>query len=182
MGWFSSNEKSYAETHPVNPDVTTSRLSGAEQDRYGEHFSQIGQQAGDKIREGINDLTHARGSGAEQDRFGQHLAPGQSGYNAVKSEAQSAYNKAKSEAQSGYEKAKSAGERALHAKGTGAEQDRYAAHFGGLFDPVRASALSIIKSGGDTSKADYHWLGYDGRERAKFLAAQKGTTGSEQVR
>ncbi|KAF1364171.1 hypothetical protein EJ07DRAFT_100636 [Lizonia empirigonia] len=155
MGWFSSDEKSAAATHPINPDITTSRLSGAEQDRYGEHFSQIGQQAGEKIREGIHDITHARGSGAEQDRFGQHLGVGQSGYNAAK---------------------------ALYAKGNGAEQERYGAHFGGLFDPVRASALSIISSGGDTSKADYHWLGHDGRERAKFLAAQKGTTGSEQVR
>ncbi|KZM21324.1 uncharacterized protein EKO05_0008881 [Ascochyta rabiei] len=182
MGWFSSDEKSVLATHPVNPDVTTSRLSGAEQDRYGEHFSQIGQQAGEKIREGIHDITHARGSGAEQDRFGQHLGVGQSGYNAAKAEAQSGYNKAKAEAQSGYDKAKSVAERALHAKGNGAEQDRYAAHFGGLFDPVRASALSIISSGGDVSKANYHWLGHDGRERAKFLAAQKGTTGSEQDR
>jgi hypothetical protein len=192
MGWFSSNEKSAAATHPVNPDVTTSRLSGAEQDRYGEHFSQIGQQAGEKIREGIHDITHARGSGAEQDRYGQHLGIGQSGYNtakaeaqqgynAAKSEAQSGYNKAKAEAQSGYDKAKSAAERALYAKGNGAEQDRYAAHFEGAFDPVRAAALSIISSGGNASKAKSHGLGHDGWERAKFLAAQKGTTGSEQV-
>ena len=181
MGWFSSNEKSAAASNPINPDVTTSRLSGAEQDRYGEHFSQIGQQAGERIREGIHDIAHARGSGAEQDRYGQHLSVGQSGYNAAKAEAQSGYNKAKAEAQYGYEKAKSVAENALHAKGNGAEQDRYGAHFGGLFDPVRAAALSIISSGGDTNKANYHWLGHDGRERAKFLAAQKGTTGSEQV-
>ncbi|KAF2627014.1 hypothetical protein BU25DRAFT_411119 [Macroventuria anomochaeta] len=183
MGWFSSSdEKSALKANPVNPDVTTSRLSGAEQDRYGEHFSQIGHQAGEKIREGIHDITHARGSAAEQDRYGQHLAPGQSGYNAVKNEAQYGYNKAKAEAQSGYDQAKSYANRALHAKGDGAEQDRYGAHFGGLFDPVRAAALSIVSSGGDTSKANYHWLGHDGRERAKFLAAQKGTTGSEQDR
>jgi hypothetical protein len=170
MGWFSSNEKSAAATHPINPDVTTLRGSGAEQDRYGEHFSQIGHQAGEKIREGIHDLTHARGSGAEQDRYGQHLGIGQSGYNA-----------AKAEAQSGYDKAKSLAERALHAKGDGAEQDRYGAHFstGGL-DPVRAAALDIISSKGDVGAASRHGLGHDGWERAKILAAQKGT-GAEQV-
>lgn len=183
MGWFSSDEKSVLKANPVNPDVTTSARSGAEQDRYGEHFSQIGHQAGEKIREGISEINaHARGSGAEQDRYGQHLSIGQSGYNAAKNEAQYGYNKAKAEAQSGYDQAKSYANKALHASGSGAEQDRYGAHFGGqLFDPVRATALSIISKGGDTNKADYHWLGHDGRERAKFLAAQKGTTGSEQV-
>lgn len=184
MGWFSSDEKSVLKANPVNPDVTTSARSGAEQDRYGEHFSQIGHQAGEKIREGIKDLNvRATGSGAEQDRFGQHFAPGQSGYQAAKNEAQYGYQKAKSEAQSAYDQAKSYGNKALHASGSGAEQDRYGNYFGGqLFDPVRAAALSIISHGGNTGKADYHWLGYDGRERAKFLAAQKGTTGSEQVR
>jgi hypothetical protein len=194
MGWFSSTEKSAAEANPVNPDITRSRLSGAEQDRYGEHFSQIGHQAGEKIRESIHEINaHARGSGAEQDRYGAHFTTGQSGYNAAKNEAQYGYNKAKdeaqygynkvkAEAQSGYDQAKSYANKTLHAGGSGAEQDRYGAHFGGqLFDPVRAAALSIISSGGDTSKANYHWLGHDGRERAKFLAAQKGTTGSEQV-
>ncbi|KAF3003079.1 hypothetical protein E8E13_007676 [Curvularia kusanoi] len=183
MGWFSSDEKSVLKANPVNPDVTTSARSGAEQDRYGEHFSQIGHQAGEKIREGISDITNSRGSGAEQDRYGQHLGIGQSGYNAAKDEARYGYNKAKSEAKSGYEQAKSYASRAVHASGDGAEQDRYGNYFGKqLFDPVRATALSIIGHGGDTSKADYHWLGYDGRERAKFLAAQKGTTGSEQDR
>lgn len=183
MGWFSSDEKSAAKANPVNPDVTTSARSGAEQDRYGEHFSQIGHQAGEKIRESIHDINaHARGSGAEQDRYGQHFSVGQSGYSAAKNDAQYGYNKAKAEAQSGYDQAKSYANRALHASGSGAEQDRYGAHFGGqLFDPVRAAALSIVSAGGDTNKANYHWLGYDGRERAKFLAAQKGTTGSEQV-
>ncbi|KAJ4989006.1 hypothetical protein SVAN01_05444 [Stagonosporopsis vannaccii] len=184
MGWFSSDEKSVLKANPINPDVTTSARSGAEQDRYGEHFSQIGHQAGEKIREGIHEINaHARGSGAEQDRYAQHLSIGQAGYNAAKNDAQYGYNKAKAEAQSGYEQAKSYANKTLHASGSGAEQDRYGAHFGGqLFDPVRAAALSIISSGGDTGKADYHWLGHDGRERAKFLAAQKGTTGSEQDR
>ncbi|KAF3050861.1 hypothetical protein E8E11_009865 [Didymella keratinophila] len=184
MGWFSSDEKSALKANPVNPDVTTSARSGAEQDRYGEHFSQIGHQAGEKIREGIHDLNaRATGSGAEQDRYGQHFAPGQSGYQAAKNEAQYGYQKAKSEAQSAYDQAKSYGNKALHASGSGAEQDRYGNYFGGqLFDPVRAATLSIISHGGNTGKADYHWLGHDGRERAKFLAAQKGTTGSEQDR
>lgn len=183
MGWFSSDEKSAAKANPINPDITTSARSGAEQDRYGEHFSQIGHQAGEKIREGIHEINaHARGSGAEQDRYAQHLSIGQSGYDAAKNEAQYGYNKAKAEAQSGYDQAKSYANRTLHASGSGAEQDRYGSHFGGqLFDPVRAAALSIVSSGGDTGKANYHWLGHDGRERAKFLAAQKGTTGSEQV-
>jgi hypothetical protein len=179
MGWFSSDEKSVLQTHPVNPDITTSARSGAEQDRYGEHFSQIGQRAGEKIREGISDITDARGSGAEQDRYGQHLGVGRD----VKDDARYGYNKAKEEAKYGYEKAKSYANQAVHASGSGAEQDRYGAHFSGqLFDPVRAAALNIISHGGDTGKANYHGLGYDGRERAKFLAAQKGTTGSEQVR
>ncbi len=189
MGWFSSNEKSAAAVNPVNPDITQYRGSGAEQDRYGDHFSKVGEKAGEKIREKVHDITHSRGSGAEQDRLGQHLGVGQSGYNAAKQEAQYAkqetqygFNKVKSEAESGYNKAKSAAERALHASGSGAEQDRFGSHLstGGL-DPVRSAALDIIGHGGDVSKAGWYGLGHDGWERAKFLAAQKGTTGSEQV-
>ena len=40
--------------------------------------------------------------------------------------------------------------------------------------------MSIIKKGGDLGSASRHGLGYDGWERAKILAAYKGS-GSEQV-
>jgi hypothetical protein len=160
MGWFSnSTEKSTLATHPVNPDITTQYGSGAEQDRYGQHFGAAGERIAEKVKDGLDDVLHARGSGAEQDRFGQHLGVGSSGY----------------------DKAKDAASRALHAQGNGAEQDRYGAHFStGGRDPVRAAALDIISAGGDAKKAGWHGLGHDGWERAKILATQKGT-GAEQV-
>lgn len=67
MGLFgSSTEKSPLATHPVNVDVTKQYGSGAEQDRFGQHFSDVGSKVGEKIKDGLYDLASAKGSGAEQ--------------------------------------------------------------------------------------------------------------------
>lgn len=83
MGLFSSStEKSVLERYPQNPDITSQRGSGAEQDRYGQHFA----QSTDKINEGINkgvdkiksaasQAAHYQGDGAEQDRYNTHFSP-----------------------------------------------------------------------------------------------------------
>ncbi|KAF2711039.1 hypothetical protein K504DRAFT_466074 [Pleomassaria siparia CBS 279.74] len=70
-------------------------------------------------------------------------------------------------------------------KGIGSEQDRYGTHFGIEQEKVKAAALNLLAAKGAGAEQDRHeshfGLGYDGWERAKQLAAFKGT-GAEQAR
>ncbi|KAL6707084.1 hypothetical protein ACN47E_004836 [Coniothyrium glycines] len=164
MGWFSSpTEKPVSERYPNNPDITTQRGSGAEQDRYGQHFGASTEAIERGINKGVDkvkDLASTRGSGAEQDRYGEHLAIGDRGYNKLKGAAKDA----------------------ARYKGDGAEQDRYAAHFSPALhnldaQVVRRAAARIAAQG---EKASYLGLGYDGQQRAKLLAGSG--VGAEQER
>lgn len=77
MGFFSSNEKSAAATHPVNLDVTTQKGSGAEQDRYGQHFGASTEKLKEVGNAGLDKLKQAamyKGEGAEQDRYASHFS------------------------------------------------------------------------------------------------------------
>jgi len=98
-------------------------------------------------------------SGSEQDRYNAHFGVGDSGLDALKKFAQ--------------------------AKGVGAEQDRYGAHFGVEQEKVQAAAASILSAKGEGAEQDRHashfGLGNDGWQKAKQLAAAKGT-GAEQAR
>lgn len=90
MGWFSSDEKSAAATHPVNLDVTTKHGSAAEQDRYGQHFGASTDAIRRGVDKGLDKLQQAalaKGEGAEQDRYSEHLSIGDRGYNAMKDAA-----------------------------------------------------------------------------------------------
>jgi hypothetical protein len=165
MGWFSSStEKSYAATHPVNPDITKQYGSAAEQDRYGDHFGASTDAIRGGIERGVDKVKQAasyKGEGAEQDRYNEHLSIGDRGYN----------------------KAKSAAHDALHYKGDGAEQDRYNAHFSPALHSLDAKkalkAAGSVAANGEKN-ASYYGLGYDGQQRAKMLAG--GGVGAEQVR
>ncbi|EUC38464.1 hypothetical protein COCVIDRAFT_85435 [Bipolaris victoriae FI3] len=158
MGWFSSDEKSVLATHPVNPDVTTKSGSGAEQDRYAQHFSSDAIKRGvDRGLDKLQNAANAAGSGAEQDRYASHLSIGDRGYRAIKEAAKY--------------------------QGDGAEQDRYNAHFSPAlhsFDAVKAvqAAGSVVANG--EKNASWYGLGYDGRQRAKLMAGSG--MGAEQER
>lgn len=155
MGLFSSStEKSSLAQNPVNPDITTQSGSGAEQDRYGSHFS-VPTDALNRGVDKLKDAALARGEGAEQDRYNAHLGVGSQGYDKLKE--------------------------AARAKGDGAEQDRYNAHFSPAShsldaQKVKDAAQSIVIKG---DAAGSHGLGYDGQQRAKLLAGSG--TGAEQV-
>jgi hypothetical protein len=165
MGWFSSStEKPVSERYPVNPDITSQKGSGAEQDRYGQHFG----ASTDAIERGINrgvdklkEAASASGSGAEQDRYSEHLSIGDRGYNKLKGAAKDAANY----------------------KGDGAEQDRYYSHFSPMLHNLDAQIVKRAAAGiaakGET-QASYHGLGYDGQQRAKMMAGSG--VGAEQVR
>jgi hypothetical protein len=159
MGWFSSDEKSAAATHPVNLDVTKAHGSAAEQDRYGQHFASSTDAIRGAVDKGMNKLqqsAYMQGSGAEQDRYSEHLSIGDRGYQALRD--------------------------AAHYKGEGAEQDRYYAHFSPAAHSIDAkkavqAATSVAVKGEKDAK--YFGLGYDGQQRAKLLAGSG--TGAEQV-
>ena len=162
MGLFSSStEKSTLARNPVNPDITTQSGSGAEQDRYGAHFS----IPTDTLKQGVDKLKSAaltKGEGAEQDRYNEHLGVGSRGYDL---------------GSKGYDKLKDAAKY----KGDGAEQDRYNTHFSPALHSLDAQKVgqavqSILTKG---KQASYHGLGYDGQQRAKLLAGSG--TGAEQV-
>jgi hypothetical protein len=59
---------------PAAGEGTGNFASASEQDRYGSHFSGLGDKAADKIKEGANKALHYKGEGAEQDRYGAHFA------------------------------------------------------------------------------------------------------------
>ncbi|RYO31448.1 hypothetical protein AA0113_g10758 [Alternaria arborescens] len=160
MGWFSSDEKSAAATHPVNLDVTTKHGSAAEQDRYGQHFGASTDAIRRGVDKGLDKLQRAalaKGEGAEQDRYSEHLSIGDRGYNAMKDAAKY--------------------------KGDGAEQDRYNAHFSPALHSIDAAkavqAAGSVAANGEKN-AKYFGLGYDGQQRAKLLAG--GGMGAEQDR
>ncbi|KAH7348167.1 hypothetical protein BKA66DRAFT_447368 [Pyrenochaeta sp. MPI-SDFR-AT-0127] len=156
MGLFSSStEKSTLARNPVNPDITSQSGSGAEQDRYGSHFS-VPTDALNKGVDKLREAALAKGEGAEQDRYNAHLGVGSKGYDKLKE--------------------------AARAKGDGAEQDRYNAHFSPALHSldaqrVKEAAQSIVTKG---NAASSHGLGYDGQQRAKLLAGSG--TGAEQDR
>ncbi|EOA88426.1 hypothetical protein ACJQWK_02119 [Exserohilum turcicum] len=158
MGWFSSDEKSAAATHPVNVDVTKQYGSAAEQDRYGQHFSSDAIRRGvDEGLEKLRNAAMAAGSGAEQDRYASHLSIGDRGYRAIMEAAKY--------------------------QGDGAEQDRYNAHFSPALhsvDSVKAvqAAGSVVANG--EKNASWFGLGYDGQQRAKLMAGSG--MGAEQDR
>ncbi|KAF1844854.1 uncharacterized protein K460DRAFT_394650 [Cucurbitaria berberidis CBS 394.84] len=156
MGLFSSStEKSTLARNPVNPDITTQSGSGAEQDRYGAHFS-VPKDALSKGVDKLRDAALTKGEGAEQDRYNEHLGVGNRGYDKLKDAAKY--------------------------RGDGAEQDRYNTHFSPALhsldaQKVKHAAQSIVTKG---NAASYHGLGYDGQQRAKLLAGSG--TGAEQDR
>lgn len=96
---FFGNTKNESTTKPG--DITDKYGSGAEQDRYGGHFS-MGSNATEHIKQAA---TEFKGMGAEQDRYQSHF-----GLDA--------------------DKVKAAAMSIMNAKGSGAEQDRHASHFG----------------------------------------------------
>ncbi|CAF9922431.1 MAG: hypothetical protein GOMPHAMPRED_002549 [Gomphillus americanus] len=179
MSWFSSKtEKSALASNPVNLDVTKQYGSGAEQDRYGAHF---GAESSDKVREAARS-GYDQAKDAAQKGYNQAKVSAERGYDQAKAKAEKGYSQAKATAEEGYERAKESIDKALNAKGSGAEQDLYGSHFDyNSLDlgPVTRATMSIIKKGGDLGSASRHGLGYDGWERAKILAAYKGS-GSEQ--
>lgn len=66
------------ERYPTNPDITTQRGSGAEQDRYGSHFAPGAERIKQGIDQGIDKVKQAaqyKGEGAEQDRYNAHFSP-----------------------------------------------------------------------------------------------------------
>jgi hypothetical protein len=103
MGFFSSStEKSTPAQYPVNPDITRQSGSGAEQDRYGSHFSASTERIERGINQGMDKLKEAaktKGQGAEQDRYNAHFSPVAHGYGMdakqVQKAAESVANKAK---------------------------------------------------------------------------------------
>ena len=120
---------------------------------------------------------------AAQRGYNQAKVSAEKGYDQAKTKAEKGYNQAKATAEEGYERAKATIDKALNAKGSGAEQDLYGSHFDySSLDlaPVTQATLSIVKKGGDLGSASRHGLGHDGWERAKILAAYKGS-GAEQV-
>lgn len=163
MGWFSSStEKDPLARNPVNPDVTTQYGSGAEQDRYGQHFS-VPADALNRGVDKIKNIAHTPGSGAEQDRYNDKFSVGSKGYDKLKDAGYAAKDAAKY-------------------KGDGAEQDRYNTHFSPALhsldaQKVKEAARNIAVKG---KEAGSYGLGYDGQQRAKLLAGSG--TGAEQVR
>ena len=90
MGWFSSStEKPVTERFPNNIDVTSQRGSGAEQDRYGQHFSipsekvergidkakEVGERGYEKVQQAGKRAVKYQAAGAEQDRYAAHFSP-----------------------------------------------------------------------------------------------------------
>merc|ERR1712137_46954 len=152
MGWFSSDEKSAAATHPVNLDVTTKHGSAAEQDRYGQHFGASTDAIRRGVDKGLDKLQQAalaKGDGAEQDRYNAHFSPALHSIDAAK-----AVQAAGSVAANGEKNAKYFGlgydgqQRAklLAGGGMGAEQDRLGSHFHLTKDAV-ADAAQRLKDG-----------------------------------
>ena len=162
MGWFSSStEKPVTERFPNNIDVTSQHGSGAEQDRYGQHFS----IPSEKVERGIDKVKEA----------------GERGYDKVKDASERGYDKMKDAGERGYEKVQQAGKKAVNYQGAGAEQDSYAAHFSPYLHnmdarTVKAVAASIAVNG---NQASFRGLGYDGQQRATLMAGSG--TGAEQV-
>jgi len=94
MGLFSSpTDKSVVERYPNNPDITSQYGSGAEQDRYGQHFARSTEKISEGINRGVDkakgyaqdaaqdakgyaqDAARYKGNGAEQDRYNAHFSP-----------------------------------------------------------------------------------------------------------
>lgn len=122
------------ERYPNNPDITKQHGSGAEQDRYGQHFA----QSTDKINEGINrgvdkvkglakDAAQYKGDGAEQDRYSTHFSPALHSLDVQKVKAAAASIAARGNKASyhglGYDGQQRA--KLLAGSGTGAEQVRH---------------------------------------------------------
>lgn len=127
MGFFSSsNEKSTAATHPINPDVTGQYGSGAEQDRYGAHFGASTEklkEAGNRGLDRLRQAALAKGEGAEQDRYASYFSHPEVGVldtERVKRAVESFLSGEKSNHGLGYDGQQRV--RLLAAKGTGAEQ------------------------------------------------------------
>ena len=188
-------------------DIATAKGSGAEQvngnlnwgytevlniiqDRYGAHFG-LGEpeQVRAAARSGYEKTKETATSAYEKTKNAayseyDHLkGTAKREYDQAKDATERGYDHAKNAAERGYERAKDAVDRALRAKGNGAEQDRLGSHFDYTsldVKPVTRAALSIISKGGNLQAASGHGLGYDGWERAKYLAVYKGH-GAEQV-
>ncbi|KAF2855215.1 hypothetical protein T440DRAFT_464506 [Plenodomus tracheiphilus IPT5] len=161
MGLFSSStEKSVLERYPNNPDITKQSGSGAEQDRYGQHFA----QSTDKINEGINkgvdkvkgyaqdakgyakDAAQYKGDGAEQDRYNAHFSPSLHSLDAKLVGKAAASYAAKGPSQASYHGLGYDGQqraKLLAGSGAGAEQDRLAQHFALNRDAVVAAAQRL---------------------------------------
>lgn len=120
MGLFSSDSNTTNEAHARHAlNKTSSMGSGAEQDRYGQHFG-ISEEGISRMKTSALEM---KGSGAEQDRYAMHF--GLDG-----------------------DKVKAAAQHLLHAKSSGAEQDRYAAHFGlGADGWARARHMANAQNG-----------------------------------
>jgi hypothetical protein len=100
--------------------------SGAEQDRYGSHFT-VGDAAVDKVKDAAKRAANYKGEGAEQDRYGAHFA----GFGLDQQKVQQAVQSI------------------INARGAGAEQDRYAGHFGLGFDGLeRARRIAATQGVG----------------------------------
>ncbi|OAL55317.1 hypothetical protein IQ07DRAFT_582817 [Pyrenochaeta sp. DS3sAY3a] len=148
MGLFtSSTEKGALGQNPVNPDITKQYGSGAEQDRYGSHFT----VPSETIDRGVNKLKEVasyKGDGAEQDRYGAHFSPALHSLDAQKVPAAAASIAAKGNEADTYGLGYDGQQRAklLAGSGTGAEQDRLGGHFGLDKDTV-ANAAQRVQDG-----------------------------------
>lgn len=153
MGLFSSStEKSVTERLPNNPDITKQYGSGAEQDRYGQHFA----QSTEKINEGIN-----------------------KGVDKVRGYAQDAKGYAKDAAQDAKGYAKDAAKYKGNGAEQDRYSSHFSPSLHSLDAKLVSKAAASYAAKGPTY-ASYHGLGYDGQQRAKLLAGSG--TGAEQVR
>ncbi|KAH8716918.1 hypothetical protein GQ44DRAFT_624618 [Phaeosphaeriaceae sp. PMI808] len=160
MGLFSnSTEKSAMAQNPVNPDITKQYGSGAEQDRYGSHFSTSTSDIGQSINQGVDKVKEAaltKGEGAEQDKYQTHFSPAAHGTDAhsVQQATQSLIDKASGSAKTsssfglGFDGQQRAGLLA-GGNGSGAEQfltclqDQYGGHFGLDRESVEGAAKRV---------------------------------------
>ncbi|KAF2197400.1 hypothetical protein GQ43DRAFT_435185 [Delitschia confertaspora ATCC 74209] len=164
MSWFSSKKTGVATTDPSAPNSTSG--SGAEQDRFGSHFSSPNPQstisdlkssaqdlkasAKDHLKSAVSSAAAYNGAGAEQDRFGKHWSL-DAGEVRVKDAAKAILKKQGTGSEQdrlglhfgmgsdGWARAKHIVASSAQTQGMGAEQDRYASHFG--LDPNMISAI-----------------------------------------
>lgn len=171
MGWFSSStEKPVTERFPNNIDVTSQRGSGAEQDRYGQHFSipsekvergidkvkeasergydrlkDASERGYEKVQQAGKNAVNYQGAGAEQDRYAAYFSPYLHNMDARTVKAVAASIAVQGSQASfrglGYDGQQRA--KLMAGSGTGAEQERLGAHFGLTKDAVAAAAQKL---------------------------------------